>query len=60
MDRPNRFVGNWDFAHFKAGFGILKQNGVEIRDFKYARNADAQNNPRDPGFALCEGRESGF
>ena len=51
-DRPGLRFGIW--------FGTLKQNGGEIRDRKYARNAGYPNNPRDPVFGVFESRLQNF
>lgn len=45
---------------WRPGIGILKQNGGEIRDRKYARNTGCPNNPRDPVFSLFESRLQNF
>ena len=37
-----RFFGIRDFPYLKLGFGILKQNRGEIRDWKYARKRDCR------------------
>ena len=39
----NSFFGIRDFPYLKLGFGILKQNRGEIRDWKYARKVGCQN-----------------
>ena len=47
---PNRFFGIRDLAYFKPGFGILKEEGSEIRDCNY---------DRDTGFGDFNRQESG-
>ena len=49
---PLGFAGSWFSLDWNSGFGILKQNRGEIRDWKYARKRgrwDAKNKPWDYG-----------
>ena len=38
----NKFFGLRDFPHLRLGFGILKRNRGEIRDWKYALEVECQ------------------